>query len=128
MLTNNIFIALYILPGICNQTCSRLTVDNTTFIANSNIAFYLTVIVNTSPDDHGTMILRKDGLSVSGSNVNHTSLNLLQVTYYIFNVQPKDSGVYDAEYNGMHATLFTNKMSIKVIEINYTSSSSQCKY
>ena len=73
--------------------CSRLTVDNTTVLISSTIAFYLTWIVSTSSDDHDTVILCNDGLPVSGSNINHTSLNLLQVTYYIHNVQPMDSGV-----------------------------------
>jgi len=116
-----------VLTGNCSQTCSRLTVDNTTVITNSTITFHSTVIVSTSPDDHGTMILRKDGQPVRGSNINHTSLSLPEVTYYIPDAQIMDSGVYDAEYFGICTMLFTNKVTIIVIEINQTSSSSPSK-
>jgi len=64
------------------------------------------------------MILYKDGSAVNGLNVNHTSLSLFPVTYYVHNAQLMDSGVYYAEYNGMHATLFSNEISIEVVRSN----------
>lgn len=73
------------------------------------------------------MLLRKDG-SVIGSNIIHTSLNLPQVTYYIHNAQLSDGGVYDAEYIGTYTMLFTNQLHITVVEINFTTSSSQGKW
>lgn len=108
------------LTGTCNQTCSSLVVDDTTITVNSTIAVNLTVTVNTSPEDVGTFILHKDGSPLNRPNINHTSLSLPQVTYYIHNAQPMDSGVYNAEYSSTHATLFTNNVFIRVIEINTT--------
>ena len=73
------------------------------------------------------MILRKNGSPVIGSNVNHTSLDLPQVNYYIHNAQLSDSGVYDAEYIGTHSMLFTNQILVTVVAICIITSSSQSK-
>ncbi|XP_065885084.1 uncharacterized protein [Dysidea avara] len=112
------------IAGTCNQTCSMLTVHNSTIITNSTITFTLRITVNTSPDDHGTIALYKDGSPLMRSNVSHTSLSLSPVTYYIHNAQPMDSGIYYAEYFGTHASLLSNYISIEVIRPNDPTSSS----
>ena len=101
-----------------------LTVHNSTIITNSTITFTLRITVNTSPDDHGTIALYKDGSPLMRSNVSHTSLSLSPVTYYIHNAQPMDSGIYYAEYFGTHASLLSNYISIEVIRPNDPTSSS----
>ena len=116
------------LTGTCNQTCSTLAAHNPIVIINSTITFTSHITVATLPDDQGTMILHKDGSSVTGQNINHTALNLSPVTFYIHNAQLMDSGIYYTEYNGMHATLFSNEISIEVVRLNSTSSSSDGKY
>jgi len=111
---------------VCNVTCAELlTETENTFLIGSTITFYLTVEINLSPVESGIFILHKDGVTLSRSNVNHTALDGKNVTYFLYDAQSADSGVYQAEHISTHAMLFTNRLNVSIINLNPSSIISQ---
>lgn len=112
--------SLYI-QGDCSDGCGILTIDSNTtdFYQNSNITFYSTVKANllapTADDELGFFIFLKDGDHINNPNrTNHSVITSPNITFYIFNAQFSDGGVYQFKFISPHADLYTNRLSIKI--------------
>ena len=111
------------------MTCASLTTNGTnslaTLLFGSTITLHLRVNISLSPKDSGFFVLRKDGDLFNRSNINVTVLDNKTIIYHLYDAQPTDSGVYQAEYIGTHPILFTNELFIIVTSLNPSSTMSE---
>ena len=105
-----------VFAGNCSTGCAKLTIlnDSDVIPVNSTIIFHATVTINLSPADDSFFGILKDDVHLNSSRVNYTTITDKSITFYIYNIQPEDSGVYQVTYVSQHAELLTNRLSIEV--------------
>ena len=122
--------------GTCNDVCARLTVVNsnkTEFYQNSNVTFYAEVEPNLLqsvmiPGNEGVFILLKDGNPINRHNISHTPVNKPNITFHLYDLQVSDDGVYQFVYSNQYSDLYTNRLSITIININPNNTTSKLQH
>lgn len=105
-----------VFAGNCSRGCAKLTIlnDSDVIPINSTIIFHATVTINLLPADDSFFVILKDDDHLNSSRVNYITMTDKSITFYIYNIQPEDNGVYQLMHISQRAELLTNRLSFEV--------------